>query len=258
MNDTEKAKAALAGLGGATGADDTADAGQSELEKMRHAKDVWAGRAKQYQEEKKALEEKLRKYESKKDVDEALNTLSDEDKDDMPERFLGASGKVAAELISRSNARQNEEIEKLRQQMAARDEQTFLNNIAMRHKDLFDSVQVGGDKHQYWERFIANNRETFSAVMASHDETRFANLVDGFYRELGIPVSGGGVVASPTPSTTGGGSPAISHDDSSVITTEQYLAELEKAEDMRKAGDMNGWRAVNERLRKALNEGRVK
>jgi isoleucyl-tRNA synthetase len=35
-----------------------------------------------------------------KDVDEALNTLSDEDKDDMPERFLGASGKVAAELIS--------------------------------------------------------------------------------------------------------------------------------------------------------------
>ena len=42
------------------------------------------------------------------------------------------------------------------------------------------------------------------------------------------------------------------------MTTDEYLKELEKAEEMRRAGDMKGWREINDRLKAALNEGRVK
>lgn len=261
MNETEKAKAALAGIGGGenTGAEGAANNAQSdELEKLRHAKDVWAGRAKQYQEEKKALEEKLRKLESGQVLDDALKSLSEDDRRDTPDEYLGASGKVAMRIVDKATASQSEEIARLRAEMAERDSRQFLANIGSRHRDFFDSVQPGGDKKEYWDKYVANNRETFEAVMATRDEARFENLVNGFYRELGIPVSGAGASASPTPSTTGGPSPAgYRGNDNTVMTTDQYLKELERAEDMRRQGNMKEYREINDRLKRALNEGRV-
>ena len=268
MNDTEKAKAALAGINNGGDNPSGAQDGQppagrnDELEKVRHTADVWAGRAKQLQEEKKALEEKLRKYESGQIVDEALKTLTPEDKHDTPDEYLGASARVtarvAAKMVGDAQAATNEEIQRLRQEIAARDERTFLANIGQRHKELFDSVATGGDKHEYWQRFKENHRETFAAIMATHDEARFDMMVNDFYRELGLPVPGAGATASPTPSTTGGPSPSGSQPHAETLTQQQYLAELEKAEDARRAGDMKTWREINERLRSALNEGRVK
>lgn len=267
MNETEKAKAALAGIGGNEGnggidgaaGDSPQTAGQdAELEKLRHTADVWAGRAKKAQEEKKALEEKLRKYESGQAVDEALRTLSPEDKKDTPDDYLGASGMVAAKIVGDAQAATNAEIEKLRREIAERDENAFLAAIAAKHADLFDSVQPGGDKHDYWNRYREIHRETFDSVMATHDVARFDSLVNGFFRELGIPVSGAGASASPTPGTTGGPSPAGLPSDTRTISSDEYLRELDRAEELRKAGDMKGWREVNDRLKAALNEGRVK
>ena len=265
MSDTEKAKAALAGNGGGEGNGDTGaaaekpQAGQaSELEKAKHTADVWAGRAKQLQEEKKALEEKLRKFESGQAVDAALKSLTPEEKSDTPDEYLGASGRMAAKLVGDAQAATKEEIERIRQEMAAEREKSFYANIAQRYGDFFDSVGPGGDKSEYWERFKANNRETFDAVMSNHDEARFGALVGTFYRELGLPAPGAGATASPTPSTTGGPSPAGFPRDAQTLTSEQYLKELERAEEMRRSGDMKGWRELNDRLKSALNEGRVK
>ena len=261
MNDTEKAKAALSiedggeNKGGA-GAEQPSQ--NAELEKARHTADVWAGRAKQLQEEKKALEDKLRKLESGQALDNALKTLSPEDKHDTPDEYLGAAGKVAGKLVDDAQAATDEKIARLQQEMAERDERTFLVNIAQRHGEFFDSVNPGGDKSEYWQRFKANNRETFAAIMATHDEVRFDNMVNAFYRELGLPAPGAGATASPTPSTTGGPSPAGSGGQSETLTQQQYLAELEKAEDARRAGDMKTYREINDRLKAALNEGRVK
>jgi len=263
MSETEKAKAALAGTGEGTGGENGA-AGASpqpdvnaDLEKARHTADVWAGRAKQLQEEKKALEDELRKFKSGQAVDDALKTLSPEEKKDTPDEYLGASGRVAAKIVGDAQAETQAEIERLRKEMAERDARTFLSNIGQRHKDLFASVQPGGDKHDYWERFKANHRETFDAVIATHDEARFDMLVNDFHRELGIPVPGAGATASPTPSTTGGPSPA-GLSNPQTFTTEEYLKALEQAEELRHSGDMKGWRELNDRLKSALNEGRVK
>lgn len=262
MNDTEKAKAALAVVSGEkTPAEPETqpEAGKTdELAKARHTADVWAGRAKQLQEEKKALEEKLRKLESGQSVDEALKSLTPEDKQDTPDEYLGASARMAAKMVGDARAATDEEIQRLRQEIAARDEKTFLGNIGRRHKELFDSVEAGGDKNEYWRRYVDEHRETFKAVMATHDEARFDMLVNGFYRELGLPVPGAGATASPTPSTTGGPSPAGTGGQAETLTQQQYLAELEKAEDARRAGDMKTYREINSRLKAALNDGRVK
>jgi hypothetical protein len=261
MNDTEKAKAALSikdESGQVNGAGEEHPNQNAELEKVRHTADVWAGRAKQLQEEKKALEEKLRKLESGRALDDALKTLSPEDKHDTPDEYLGAAGKVAGKLVGDAQAATDEKIAKLRQEMAERDERVFLANITQRHGDFFNSVAPGGDKSEYWERFKANNRETYAAIMATHDEMRFGNLVNAFYRELGLPVPGAGATATPTPTITGGPSPAGSGGQSQTLTQQEYLAELEKAEDARRAGDMKTYREINDRLKAALNEGRVK
>ena len=262
MNDTEKANAALSiEDGGENNASPDAQAqpGQKdELAKARHTADVWAGRAKQFQEEKKALEEKLRKFESGQALDDALRTLSPEEKHDTPDEFLGAAGKVAGKLVGDAQAATDAKIAQLRQEMAEKEERTFLTNISQRHGEFFDSVNPGGDKSEYWERFKANNRETFAAIMATHDEVRFGNMVNAFYRELGLPVLGAGTTATPTPSTTGGQSPAGSGGQSETLTQQQYLEQLETAEDARRAGDMKTYREINDRLKAALNEGRVK
>ena len=264
MNDTEKAQAALAGITGENGtpanpdAQQNAGGGGDDLEKMRHAKDVWAGRAKQLQEEKKALEAELAKFKSGQAVSEAIKSLTPDERDDTPEEYLGASARVAAKIVGDAQTATNEEIKRLRDEMAAERNKTFLANIGQRHRELFASVEPGGDKHEYWKRFMDNHRETFEAVMANHDETRFDMLANDFYRELGIPVPGASASASLTPSTTGGALPAYDLRNIQTMTSEQYLAELEKAEDLRKAGDMKGWREINDRLKAVLNAGRVK
>jgi len=259
MNDTKKAEAALAGIGEDKGKGGETQTGENaELEKLRHTADVWAGRAKQYQEEKKKLEEKIAQLEAGHSVEDAMKLLSAEERGETPDEYLGASARMTAKLVGDAQAKQDEKIAELKREIAERDERTFLANISQRHGDFFESVAPGGDKSEYWERFKKNNKETFSAVMATHDEARFANLVNSFYRELGIPVPGAGATASPTPSTTGGPSPAGNPSDTRTMTTDEYLKELEKAEEMRRAGNMKGWREINDRLKAALNEGRVK
>ena len=261
MSNTEKAKAALAIDDGSEhkgGTGEEQPNQNAELEKARHTADVWAGRAKQLQEEKKSLEEKLRKFESGQALDNALKMLSPEEKHDTPDEYLGAAGKVAGKLVDDAQAATEEKIAKLRQEIAEREEKTFLANISQRHSEFFNSVSPGGDKDEYWQRFKANNRETFAAIMSTHDEARFGNLVNAFYRELGLPVPGAGATASLTPRTTGGPSPAGSGGQSETLTQQEYLAELEKAEDARRAGDMKTYREINDRLKAALNEGRVK
>ncbi|MBO7688630.1 MAG: hypothetical protein J6V72_19790 [Kiritimatiellae bacterium] len=263
MNDTEKAEAALA-IAGNGGANASPEAQfeteqKGELEKARHTADVWAGRAKQLQEEKKALEERIRRLESGQSVEKALKTLTPEDKHDTPDEYLGAAGKVATQLVGAAQAATDEKIAKLQQEMAEREERFFLANIVQQHgAEFFDSISPGGDKYELWERFKKDNIETYRAIRLTHDQRRFGNFVSSFYRELGLPVSGAGTTASPTPSTTGGPSPAGGSGEAQTMTSEQYLAELERAEDMRKAGDMKGWRELNDRLKAALNEGRVK
>ena len=75
------------------------------------------------------------------------------------------------------------------------------------------------------------------------------------------PAGGSGTSAAPEPKPSGGGTQSPGQDDADgqkQYTTDEYLAELQKAEEARDSGDMATYRTMTARLNKALNEGRVK
>lgn len=262
MNGNEKVMAALAsaGEGQEVGKDDL----QSQLEKSQHTADVWSGRARKLAEEKAALEEELRRIKSGAEVKAVTDKLTEAELGDTPKEFVEKSGLVAAKLVEQASGRQSEELKKLRAEIAERDRVSFLNAIGAANQKFFADVGPGGDKSAMWEQFKTSNRETFAAIMQTHDAARFNQLVGSFYREIGVPNPSGvqGASAVPDPRSTVGGQNGVGSGadaDGRQFTQEQYLAALEKAEaDFRANGDVKAYRAATDALNKALNEGRVK
>lgn len=266
MNEQEnKVAAALAtgepGAGG-TGTGDNAEL-NAELEKAKHQASVWAGRAKKSAEEKAALEEELRKLKAQKTVDDVAAEIPAELKGDTPDETLKAALTGSKKLVDDATGKTEEEIAKLRTEMAANNAKAFVNQLAAKHSAFFELVGPGGANAQVWEQFKAKNRETFNAIMASQDVSRFDGFVSQFCSHLGIPdPSGkGGGTAIPEPAKITGGPQNLgggAAEDKTEYTQAEYLKQLEAAEDARYNGDMKTYREVTARLTKALNEGRVK
>ncbi len=260
MDGNEKVEAALAG-GQETGGGESPDAAK-ELEKSRHTNDVLAGRLKAQGEELKRLREELRVLNAAKAADEAVDTLTPEQLGDVPREFATAAAAVSAKMLETAKAEQKDEVDRLRAELEERDRRFFYGQIGRDNAKFFDDVAPGGDKASFWAQFKAANRETYDAVLATRDAVRFNALVDSFYRLIGVrnPGRGQGASAAPDPATTGGGSrtPAVEDADGQrKYTSDEYLALLEKAEEARDGGDMSTYRAMTDRLNKALNEGRV-
>lgn len=262
MNDNEKVIAALGETGAGTEAKN--DDLKSQLEKSQHTAEVWAGRTKKLAEENDALKKELQQLKSGNAVKAATESLTEADLGDTPRDFVEKSGLVAATLVEQAEGRQAEELKKLRAEIAERDRASFLNAIGSSNRKFFSDVGPGGDKAAMWEQFKSSNRETFAAVMQTHDVARFNQLVGAFYREIGVPNPSGeqGGAAVPDPRSTVGGESGAETGarlDGKTFTQEEYLAALDKAEsDFRATGDVKAYRAATEALGKALNEGRVK
>lgn len=261
MNENEKVEAALGGGQETGGGGESPDVAR-ELEKSRHTNDVLAGRLKAQGEELRRLREELRSLNAAKAADEAVEKLSPEQLGDVPREFATTAAAVSAQMLETARAEQKGEVDRLRAELEERDRRTFYGQIGRDNAKFFDDVAPGGDKARFWAQFKAANRETYDAVVETRDVGRFNALVDSFYRLIGVrnPGRGQGASAAPDPTTAGGGSQTPVHDDADgqrKYTTDEYLAQLEKAEEARNGGDMSTYRAMTERLNKALNEGRV-
>lgn len=262
MNENEnKVEAALEG-GHEAGAGEASDIAK-ELEKSQHTNEVMAGRLKAQGEELKQLREEVRKLNADKAAGEVVDKLTPEQLGETPKEYAQTAAAVSAQIAEETKAEQKGELDKLRAEIAERDKRAFYGEIGRGNPKFFNDISAGGDKASIWAQFKARNRETYDAIMATHDVSRFNSLVGMFYREIGVknPAGGSGTVAAPDPKASGGGTQSPGQDDADgqkTYTTEEYLAELEKAEGARDGGDMATYRAVTARLNKALNEGRVK
>ncbi|MGN0845632.1 MAG: hypothetical protein ACI4QT_10500 [Kiritimatiellia bacterium] len=260
MNENEKVEAAL---GGGQNSDDgrTAEIAK-ELEKSRHTNEVLAGRLKAQGEEVKQLREEVRKLNAGKTAGEVVDKLTPEQLGDTPKAYAQTAAAVSAQIVDEAQAAQKNEVEKLRAEIAERDKRSFYGQIGRDNAKFFDDIAPGGDKATIWAQFKAENKETYDAIMATHDVDRFNTLVGSFYRRIGVknPSGGSGTVAAPDPGNRGGGNPTLGQDDADgqkKYTADEYLKEVEKAEEARDSGDMATYRALTARLNKALNEGRV-
>ena len=262
MNDNEnKVEAALEG-GHVAGTGD--DAGiAKELEKYKHTNDVLAGRLKAQGEEVKKLREEVRRLNASKAAGEVVEKLTPEQLGDTPKGYAETAAVVSAQVAEEVKAAQKDEVDKLRAEIAERDRRAFYAQIGGANAKFFDDIAPGGDKASFWAQFKARNQETYDAIMATHDVGRFNSLVGMFYREIGVknPAGGSGRTAAPEPGASGGGTQSPGQDDADgqkQYTTDEYLAELQKAEEARDSGDMATYRTMTARLNKALNDGRVK
>ncbi len=260
MNEN-KVEAALGG-GQEAGAGDNADIAK-ELEKSRHTNEVLAGRIKAQGEEVKNLRAEIRALKAGKAADEVVEKLTPEQLGETPKAYAQTAAVVSAQVAEEVRAAQKDEVDKLRSEIAERDRRAFYGEIGRDNPKFFDSIAPGGDKASIWAQFKARNKETYDAIMATHDVSRFNSLVGMFYREIGVknPAGGSGTSAAPEPKPSGGGTQSPGQDDADgqkQYTTDEYLAELQKAEEARDSGDMATYRTMTARLNKALNEGRVK
>jgi hypothetical protein len=261
MNDNEKVLAALGEPKGNTenaGGEDL----KAQLEKAQHASEVWGGRAKKLAEEKAALEEELRKVRASTEARDAVDKLTPEQLGDTPREFAEAAVTAAAGIMNGAQAKQNEELAKLRAEIAEKDRKAFLSQISAMNPRFFESVTPGGDKAAMWDKFRASNRETYAAIMASNDVGRFNNFVASFYREIGVPnPSGDYGYAAPDPRSTAGsnGDVAPNATEGKTYTTQEYLDALDAAEtSFRANGDRKAYDEATALLNKALKEGRVR
>lgn len=233
----------------------------SELEKANHKADVWAGRAKSLSDENAELKRKLAEAEARSRAERVAEAIPADVKKDIPDDYLKASITGTQHVVDEAMAGIKKENDDLRKQMKEQNDRSFMNEIGMRHGSFFEEVGAGGSKEQLWNQFRDQNKETFKAIMDSHDTTRFASFVEQFYTRIGSPNPSGvrGGAAAPEPGKAIGGAPTVTQDDQGKQYTQQeYLTELERAEEARNAGDMATYRAVTQKLTKALNEGRVK
>lgn len=270
MNDNEKV---LAALGNGDAAKSIGDGKESslegQLEKAQHTSDVWAGRAKRLaaekakiEAEKAEVEEELRRLKSGSAAEAAVEKLTPEQLGDTPKEFAKAAVTAAAQLVSGAEGKHNEEMAKLRAEIAEKERKAFVDQIGMANPKFFNDVAVGGDKQAMWEQFKLSNRETFAAIMESNDTSRFNRFVGQFYREIGVPNPSGsqGGSAVPEPRTTVGGPQGGGAvvEDGKKYTTDEYLKLLDEAEeDFRVNKDLKAYQAKTSALNKALNEGRV-
>ncbi len=260
MNENEKVEAALGG-----GHSEDAGAGADiakELEKSRHTNEVLAGRLKAQGEELKKLREEVRTLNANKAAGEVVDNLTPEQLGDTPKAYAQTAAIAAAQVLEGAKSAQKDEVEKLRAEMKERDRRTFYGQIGRDNAKFFDDVAPGGDKAAIWSQFKAEYKETYDAIMATHDVARFNSLVESFYRRIGVnnPAGSSGAAAAPEPGSSGGGTQQPGNDDADgqkKYTTDEYLKELESAEEARDRGDMATYRTVTARLNKALNEGRV-
>lgn len=261
MNENEnQVEAALGGV--KPDAAGTADDMARELEKSRHTNEVMAGRLKAQGEELKQLREEVRRLNADRAAGEVVDGLTPEQIGETPKEYVRSAAVVSAKVADAVRAEQKSEVDKLRAEIEERDRRAFYGQVGRDNAKFFKDIAPGGDKASMWAQFRAENQETYDAIMATRDVSRFNTLVGSFYRRIGVrnPAGGSGTVAAPDPVATGGGSkqPGSSDaDGQKKYTVEEYLRELEKAEGARDGGDMAAYREMTARLNKALNEGRV-
>lgn len=259
--DANKVAAALAVGGDVNGEGVNEPTPNAEEIKKEHTESVWAGRAKKLAEEKAALQKELNELKSKRTLESALESIPQEVKGDTPDEITRPALAGAQRMVDEFAGKTEEELKKLRAEMADRDRKMFVSQIGAQNPKFFESVAPGGDKAKMWADFVSLNAETYKSINASNDVGRFNSFVAQFYSYIGSPNPSGnaGIASAPEPrSALGGIGQGGGDQNDKVYTTQEYLAEIERAEDAQRAGDMNTYRAITASLGKALKEGRVK
>lgn len=267
MNEIEQAKALMSGgETPAKGAGENWEAKCKELEKQLQTAKVEQGRVKALDTRNKELEKELAKFKEVEETKTIVESLTPEERGDMPDEYLDPMVKVAKRATDTAVASVNEELQRIRSEREAekaaaaqRTANDFLSRIDEKFPGFRSAIATGGDKERAWASYLEHNAASVVAAFKSCDFASLAYHIERFYREvLGVrPPEGNGGAAVPDPiSTSGAGAEILSEGKTySQMQIDKMYDDIEAARD---AGDFARVKALSATLERAVREGRVK
>lgn len=255
-------------FGGVTKTDSNEDwkAKYEEAEKQLQSARVEQGRVKALDARAKELEKELAELKEAKSVTNLTETLTAEEREALPEEYIGAAAKIASRASNEALAGLTEEVDRLRRERDAektaanqRKLEGFVAQIDAKYPGFRSAVAPGGDKKNAWDVFLRRNAGSVNEAFKSLDFDALTYHIDRFYREdLGVrPPEGNGAVAVPDPVSTGGTGVETLSDGKTYSQSEidKMYDDIEAARD---AQDFSRVRKLSAILERAIREGRVK
>lgn len=250
---------------GAGGGDAARPAEVEELRRQLQSSRVEAGRVKALSQQLRDRDEEIARL--KAQLEEARASQPHDYMSDIPEAERDQVDPVTVNAIGRAMDRRLREAEESRMRMEAeRDAQTrqmrdqeFLGRVDREFPGFLAATNAGGDKKEPWERFLRTYGPSVRFAVDRHDFDSLSNLINQFYREIGVPTQRTGADAAATPRPLPTDTGAERGGEGRVYTYAEYQTILEKAGTDYRGGiiDRPKYRAICAELERAANEGRV-
>ena len=276
--DTEKAVEALGGLSEGEGASVVAGAGEgidykSEYEKLQkqlHSEHVEAGRLKKANEENAALRKELEELKSRKETEDAIESLP-ENLRDLPDDYKQGAAAVAKHLVDRVNASRDAKMKDIEARFEAEEKRrrldamgSFVGKIEAKFPGFLASIRDNGDKKAAWVKYQRFNAATIKTALAQNDFETISHHISQFYNSINVEVPSGNQDGSavPDPRSLGGGAEmqTVSMQPGRTYSAKEYQTILNDAQSKFQEHRLSykEYAAICEELTKAYREGRVK
>lgn len=253
---------------------DTPNGGQStdelkarvaELERELAKAKVEQGRVSKLNAQKKALEDELAKYREGRSAQKLASEYHDAENDGIPKEYVNMAASMASKAADSAveEARRRMEAERKAEQEAnhERKAKDLVALVESKYPKFLSSIGPGGDKQQAWASFLVNNRDSVNRAFSELNIDMLSYHINRFYNEvLGIRPPQGTAESNPAadPTSSRRGNQSLETTAGKVYTAAEYDALEKKALELRKRGDYEGYRKLDEELNSALAENRVK
>lgn len=239
-----------------------------EAQRQLNSARVEEGRVRKLNEEKKALEKRIAELEKGRQAAEIVAGMSEEERGDVPEEYVGVAAKAALNASEKVAARVTDELERLRKEREEEREEAqkrmsrqFLAQVEAKFPKFLADIGAGGDKKRAWDAFMENNSESVLKAFNSCNLDGLVYHVNRFYRdELGVrpPEGEGAGSPAPDPITSHGGNLNLNPEDpGKKWTKDEYEALEKKALSLRASGNFKEYRRIVQELDNILSENRL-
>lgn len=220
------------------------------------------GRLKAQNEELERLRRENEELRRRRNEEDIASAITEEERAGIPEEVMNASTKMMRSLEERLQRRidaVNADREHERAEALERAKSDIVSKVMDYCPTFLDDVSAGGDKNASWEEYKKYNGDSVNSAFARGDFNALKYHIDMFYQNflhVRVP-SGKGDTAEPTPRANGGGSDPQTG-SGKVYTLDEFAKLYDELEVCRAKGDEAGRRRLEEEIKKAPSEGRVK
>ena len=237
----------------------------AELERELQSMRVENGRAKALADQVRERDAEIERLRAELEKARAGNRdIMSEIPEDLRDQVDPVTAKAMGSVMDRRTQALRGELEALRRQRdeeaEAAAEERFLGQVEQAFPGFLRDTNMGGDKYDAWNKFLAANRPAVVAAHRAHDIGSFSTLVDSFFRQAGVQTRGQGQTETPRPASVASMDFLNPDGQKRVYTPAEYASLLEKAGAEFRGGaiTLEDYKKVRNELSAAKAEGRIR